>query len=51
MWGGVVAEFFRGPQKPTRFGGGGVVVVAAIFRDLHTCAMSTLYPTFSDIRE
>ena len=22
-WGGGVADFFRDPQKPTRFGGGG----------------------------
>ena len=34
QWGGVVAEMFRGLQKPSRFSGGGGGVVAEIFRGL-----------------
>ena len=34
MGGGVVAEFFRGLQNPTRFSGGGGGGVAEFFRGL-----------------
>ena len=41
--GGVVAEFFRHPQRRDSVGG----VVAAIFRDLHLREVNS-YPTFTD---
>ena len=44
--GGVVAEFFRALQKPTRFSGRGVV--AEFFRHLKF-AKSIFYPTLTDI--
>ena len=43
--GGVVAEFFRDPQKPTQFSGGG----SRNFL-LSSVAKSYFYPTFNDIR-
>ena len=46
QWRGGVAQFFRDPQKPTRFSGGGSSRNSA----LSSVAKSHFYPTFSHIR-